>query len=86
LKPRPALAAFAGIFVVTMLGLLAVGATLPVLPRYVKGPIGSTDLAVGVVSGAFAVTGLAFRPLAGRLAAIALPRFGPEPATSLSAD
>jgi MFS family permease len=68
LKPRPALAAFAGIFVVTMLGLLAVGATLPVLPRYVKGPIGSTDLAVGVVSGAFAATGLAFRPLAGRLA------------------
>jgi MFS family permease len=68
LKPRPALAAFAGIFVVTMLGLLAVGATLPVLPRYVKGPIGSTDLAVGVVSGAFAVTGLAFRPLAGHIA------------------
>jgi MFS family permease len=68
LKQRPALAAFAGIFVVTMLGLLAVGATLPVLPRYVKGPIGSTDIAVGVVSGAFAFTGLAFRPLAGHLA------------------
>jgi MFS family permease len=51
-----------------MLGLLAVGATLPVLPRYVKGPIGSTDLAVGVVSGAFAFTGLAFRPFAGHLA------------------
>jgi len=51
-----------------MLGLLAVGATLPVLPRYVKGPIGSTDLAVGLVSGAFALTGLAFRPLAGHLA------------------
>ena len=65
---RPALAAFAGVFVVTMLGLLAVGATLPVLPRYVKGPIGSTDLAVGIVSGAFAVTGLAFRPLAGHIA------------------
>jgi MFS family permease len=68
LKQRPALAAFAGVFVVTMLGLLAVGATLPVLPRYVKGPIGSTDLAVGLVSGAFAFTGLAFRPLAGHLA------------------
>src|SRR5215210_8276452 len=70
-KPPPerrALAAFAGIFVVTMLGLLAVGATLPVLPRYVKGPIGSTDLAVGIVSGAFAVTGLAFRPIAGHIA------------------
>jgi MFS family permease len=68
LKQRPSLAAFAGIFVVTMLGLLAVGATLPVLPRYVKGPIGSTDLAVGIVSGAFAFTGLAFRPIAGHIA------------------
>ena len=65
---RPALAAFAGVFVVTMLGLLAVGATLPVLPRYVRGPIGSTDLAVGIVSGAFGVTGLAFRPIAGHIA------------------
>ncbi len=62
------MAAFAGVFVVTMLGLLAVGATLPVLPRYVRGPIGSTDLAVGMVTGAFAVTGLAFRPLAGHIA------------------
>ncbi len=68
MKQRPAITAFAGVFVVTMLGLLAVGATLPVLPRYVKGPIGSTDLAVGIVSGAFAFTGLAFRPIAGHIA------------------
>ncbi len=60
--------AFAGIFIVTALGLLAVGATLPVLPRYVKGPLGGSDFAVGIVTGAFAVTGLACRPLAGRLA------------------
>ena len=60
--------AFAGIFVVTGLGLLAVGATLPVLPRYVNGPLGGSDFAVGIVTGAFAVTGLACRPLAGRLA------------------
>jgi MFS family permease len=66
----PARGAFAGIFVVTMLGLISVGATLPVLPRYVKGPIGAGDLAVGVVTGAFAVTGLACRPLAGNLADI----------------
>jgi MFS family permease len=69
-RPRisPARTAFAGIFVVTGLGLLAVGATLPVLPRYVKGPIGGSDFDVGVVTGAFAITGLACRPLAGRLA------------------
>lgn len=64
----PAHRAFAAIFVVTGLGLLAVGATLPVLPRYVRGPLGGSDFEVGIVSGAFAITGLALRPLAGRLA------------------
>ena len=70
LTPRitPARTAFAGIFVVTALGLLAVGATLPVLPRYVDGPLDGSDFDVGVVTGAFAITGLACRPLAGRLA------------------
>lgn len=64
----PARAAFAGIFAVTLLGLLTIGATLPVLPRYVQGPIGGGDVAVGVVTGIYAVTGLACRPLAGKLA------------------
>jgi MFS family permease len=61
-------AAFAGIFAVTLLGLISVGAVLPVLPRYVRGPLGAGDLAVGVVIGAYAVTGLLGRPFAGRLA------------------
>lgn len=60
--------AFAGIFAVTLLGLLSVGATLPVLPRYIAGPLASGDLEVGIVGGAFAITGLACRPLAGHLA------------------
>ncbi len=64
----PSQLAFAGIFAVTMLGLLSVGATLPVLPRYVTGPLDSGELQVGIVTGAFAITGLACRPLAGRLA------------------
>ena len=64
----PARTAFGGIFVVTMLGLLSVGMTLPVLPRYVSGPLGAGDLEVGIVTGAFAITGLACRPLAGHLA------------------
>lgn len=55
-------------FLVTGLGLLSVGATLPVLPRYVQGPLGGGDLEVGIVTGAFAITGLACRPLAGVLA------------------
>jgi len=64
---RPGLS-FAGIFAVTFLGLIAVGSVLPVLPRYVHGPLHSTDLAVGVVIGSYAVTGLLLRPVAGRLA------------------
>jgi MFS family permease len=66
-RPR-AVGAFAGIFAVTLLALLSVGSVIPVLPRYVKGPLGDGDVAVGFVVGAFAFTGLAARPLAGHLA------------------
>jgi MFS family permease len=59
---------FAGVFAVTFLGLIAVGSVLPVLPRYVRGPLDSSNLAVGVVIGCYAVTGLLLRPVAGRLA------------------
>jgi MFS family permease len=61
-------ASFAGIFIVTNLGLLAVGATLAVLPHYVKDNLNGSDLEVGIVSGAFAVTGIVCRPIAGNLA------------------
>ena len=44
--------AFAALFAATMVGLLAVGALLPVLPFYVKGPLGGDDVLVGVVIGA----------------------------------
>jgi MFS family permease len=64
---RPALAAFVGVFAATFLAFLAVGAVLPVLPRYVRGPIGAGDLAVGVVVGAFAFTAVIGRPVGGRL-------------------
>jgi MFS family permease len=65
---RSPFAAFAGIFVVTLLSLMAVGAVLPVLPRYVRGPLDSGNIAVGVVVGSYALTGLGMRPFAGRLA------------------
>lgn len=61
-------AAFAGLFAVTFMGLLAVGAVLPVLPRYVHGPLDGGNVAVGVVIGSYAVTGLLLRPFAGHLA------------------
>lgn len=59
---------FAGIFAVTFCGLVGVGSVLPVLPRYIHGPLDSGDVAVGVVIGAYAITGLLLRPVAGRLA------------------
>ncbi len=65
--PRPGVA-FAGVFAVTFAGLLAVGAVLPVLPRYVDGPLGAGNIAVGVVIGSYAATGLLLRPFAGRFA------------------
>jgi MFS family permease len=65
--PRPGIA-FAGIFTVTFCGLIAVGAVLPVLPRYVDGPLGAGKIAVGIVIGAYAITGLLLRPFAGRFA------------------
>ncbi len=58
---------FAALFAVTFSGLVAVGAVLPVLPRYVHGPLDSGDVAVGIVIGAYAITGLLLRPFAGRL-------------------
>src|SRR3954447_17825800 len=60
--------ACAGVFAATLLGFFAVGAVLPILPRYVRGPIGSGDLAVGVVVGAFAFTAVVGRPVGGRMA------------------
>lgn len=65
--PRPGVA-FAGVFAVTFCGLLAVGAVLPVLPRYVHGPLGAGNVAVGIVIGSYAVTGLLLRPFAGHMA------------------
>jgi MFS family permease len=75
---RPGVA-FAGLFAVTFCGLVAVGAVLPVLPRYVDGPLGAGNIAVGVVIGSYAVTGLLLRPVAGRLA----DRRGRKPAVLL---
>src|SRR6202043_1442056 len=44
---------------------LAIGAALPVLPGFVRGPLRAGDFAVGIVVGAFAVTAVVCRPLAG---------------------
>ncbi|MCW2998856.1 MAG: transporter [Solirubrobacterales bacterium] len=65
---RPRLAASIGLWTATVCGFLAIGAVLPVLPRYVRGPVGAGDLAVGVVIGCFAFAAVVGRPVGGRLA------------------
>lgn len=57
-----------GVFLAAWLSFLAIGSTLPIIPRYVHGPLDSGDLAVGVATGAFAVTAIICRPFAGRAA------------------
>ncbi len=46
---------------------LAMGAILPVVPRYVDKRLGGDDIAVGVAVGALAVGAILLRPLAGRI-------------------
>ena len=65
---HPGIAASAGVFVAALLAFLAIGAALPVLPGYVRGPLHASDLEVGIVVGAFAITSVVCRPLAGRQA------------------
>ncbi|MGH2710612.1 MAG: MFS transporter [Actinomycetota bacterium] len=45
----------------------AAGLTLPGVPRYVEGPLGGTNTAVGLAVGSFSLTAVLFRPWAGRL-------------------
>lgn len=60
--------AFLGVFAAGLLSFLALGAVLPALPRYVKGPLGAGDVSVGIVVGAFALSAVLLRPVAGRFA------------------
>jgi MFS family permease len=46
---------------------LAMGVTVPVLPKFIAGPLHGSDLVVGIVVGAFAVSAVLTRPTAGRL-------------------
>jgi len=67
-RARPDIVASARVWTATALGFVAIGAVLPVLPRYVKGPVGAGDVAVGIVIGCFAFAAVFGRPIGGRLA------------------
>lgn len=61
-------AAMREIFLTTLCGLLSIGALLPVLPIYITEELGLGKVSVGFAIGAYAITGIAFRPIAGWLA------------------
>ena len=65
---RRELGAFGGLFAACLLAFVSIGAVLPVLPLFVRGPLHASNLAVGIVVGAFSVTSVFCRPLAGRFA------------------
>lgn len=46
---------------------MSIGMQLPTVPKFIKGPLGGTELAVGVIVGSFSIGAVAIRPLAGRL-------------------
>lgn len=60
-----------GMFLRVMLAnfgyFLSLGMLNPVLPRFIKGPLGSTGLGVGIGLGSFTVTALLMRTYSGRL-------------------
>ena len=67
---RPTL--FTRAFVIVALAELAYftadGMLLPALPRYVEGPLGRGNIAVGLVIGAFSLSAFFLRPWAGGVA------------------
>ncbi len=46
---------------------MAVGINLPVLPRFIKGPLGGSDLAVGITVTSLSIAAIFARPLLGRV-------------------
>jgi len=46
---------------------VAIGALIPILPRFTKGPLGGGDVAVGLSIGSFALSAVLLRPFVGRI-------------------
>ena len=57
---------FAIVTLATLFYFMAVGVMIPALPRYIKGPLGGGNAAVGVAVGAFALAAVVTRPFVGR--------------------
>ena len=59
--------AFVALSLAELAYFTAAGLTIPITPLFAKGPLGATEVGVGLAVGAFAVTALILRPYAGRL-------------------
>ena len=66
-RPRLVTPAFLLIGVATLAFFTSAGVTLPAVPLYVAGPLGGSEVAVGLAVGMFSASALLTRPFAGRL-------------------
>ena len=64
-RPRLVTPVFLLVMGATLAYFISVGALIPTLPRYVEGPLGGGDVAVGIVIGAFALSAVIVRPVTG---------------------
>jgi MFS family permease len=67
---------FARVMLVNFGYFLSLGIMNPVLPRFIEGPLGGTDVAVGFGVGSFTVVSLMLRPWSGRFGDRKGRRFG----------
>ena len=66
MRPKLVTPTFALVVASTFAYFLGVGILLPTLPRFIEGPLHGSDLAVGISVGAFSLSAVLLRPLAGR--------------------
>lgn len=64
-RPRLVSPLFLLVMLSTFAYFVAVGIITPTLPRYVEGPLGNGNLAVGITVGSFAITAVLLRPFVG---------------------
>lgn len=65
-RPQLVTAPFVLVVLSTFAYFLCVGMLLPTMPRFIEGPLGGTDIAVGLSGGVFSLAAVVLRPFAGR--------------------
>ncbi len=65
-RPPLVTAPFVLVVLSTFAYFLCVGMLLPTMPRFIEGPLGGTDVAVGLSGGVFSLAAVVLRPFMGR--------------------